>query len=95
MPRISIDDETYVILNKTKDTLEERGRSSASYSDAIRELSDTIRDLDGQYVIEDWDFSTDTPCEKCGGEPTDTWQMAKVNNKWVCLDCLSKIVSGI
>ena len=90
MPRISIDDEGYVILNKIKDELEERGRSSASYSDAIREL-------DGRYVIEDWNFSTNIPCEKCNGEPSvdEMWQMAKVNNKWICLDCLSKIVSGI
>ena len=95
MPRISIDDETYVILNKAKDRLEERGRNSASYSDAIRELNDTIRGLDGQYVIEDWDFSTSAACEKCSEEPTEVWQMAKVNGKWVCVDCLSKIVSGI
>ena len=90
MPRISIDDEVYVMLNKTKDRLGERGRNSASYSDAIRELY-------GQFVIEDWDFSTDIPCEKCNGEPLvdEMWQMAKVNNKWICLDCLSKIVSGI
>ena len=88
MPRISIDDEVYVMLNKTKDRLEERGRNSASYNDAIRELY-------GQFVIEDWNFSTDALCEKCGGEPDEMWQMAKVNSKWICLDCLSKIVSGI
>jgi len=88
MPRISVDAEAHGILKDVKDRIEERGRDGVDFSDVIRELNNGM-------VVEDWDFSTDTTCELCNEEPTEDWQMAKINGKWICLQCLGRIVSGI
>jgi hypothetical protein len=45
-------------------------------------------------IVEDWTFSTSEQCHECGATPYDgSWEMAKVNGDWICINCLGTMAN--